>query len=208
LIVLLSLLALSLLGWLLLATTRFGLTARRNSAGDLHDVVVLIVKEGLSVLVETGVGVVIEVLGFRAVNVVPPIANQSDLVEHGHVRTQVRSVVSVDITTMEDLAFAGVNIGVETRVLELCAVECVSGELGDEREVFTRLDVQVEFLDLVNAQLLVGSSSEDVESREDFRALISALDQDTSAASSDEEKEGTYELHDSELNEMETETVD
>ena len=64
-----------------------------------------------------------------AINVVPGVADQSDLVEDGGVDAEVTGLVSVEVTSMEDLAL-GINIGVEAGLVLGGTVELGLGDLG------------------------------------------------------------------------------
>ncbi|GAU95592.1 hypothetical protein RvY_07188 [Ramazzottius varieornatus] len=70
------------------------------------------IEEG-QVSVETAVGVALVLRRVGAVNVVPGVADEGDLVEDRGVDAQVRSHVSVDVASVEDLAL-GVNVSIES----------------------------------------------------------------------------------------------
>ena len=52
-----------------------------SSGGGLQLVVILVVQQDISFLVQTAVGVILELLRLAAVNVPEPVTDQGDLVE-------------------------------------------------------------------------------------------------------------------------------
>jgi len=92
-------------------------SSRPNGARGLNDVVLIIQKRN-SFLVETAVGIVIKILGSRAVHIIPPITNQSDLVKKRHIRTQIAEKGSRHIAASEDLTVSSLDIGIEARLVE------------------------------------------------------------------------------------------
>jgi len=70
------------------------------------------IEQGL-VGVQARVGKVLQFEGSAAVDVVPFVADQGDLVEDGRVDAQVVGDVALQVATMEDLA-SGLSVGIET----------------------------------------------------------------------------------------------
>jgi len=117
-----------------------------------HDLV-LVVEEEESFLVESAVGVVVEGPLLGAVHVVPPITDQSNLVEERHVRAEVAGRIAVNVAAVKHLAAADIDVGVEAGLFEFGAVDVVLRNLGQNGEVSAGNHAEVQLLDLFDGKI-------------------------------------------------------
>jgi len=167
-------------GLLLLLSARLGLdgSGLHGSGGSGDLVHILVVEQNHVLSSQTGVGVGDEVLGLRAVNVVPPIADQRDLVEQGLVGAEVAGDLSVVVASMEGLAFGAARVvGVESHGGGL-AVDAGCGDLAVQRVVLAGHGSQVQLLDFGDGQRRLAAKG--VQGVPDFGVLVAVAGADDS----------------------------